>query len=314
MSDLESNVENIPTTALVQPLFPKYLHERVTFDADKVVLASSIPQDIMMQRNILIRWIQFELAETFAGLSFGFIRSGIAKTSLFLNLLLLFLGCCGMAGVLTMAPMLVAFHAMALFSICVLFGLYIVLIALTGDESWWLLMAIFAFITVDYVVAWKSMKLLRALASFEKTLTEDSPLLIRNSVPVAGVGGTRAELPRSSPPTNNNSNSSNSRSSNNRGQAYTANIESQMLQIENYDTSDAPNQFLCPIALSLMVDPVVAMDGHTYERMNIENWFKTKKTSPLTRSKIKTQLVPNQALKSQIQEYLDVKRRANTDI
>ena len=61
-----------------------------------------------------------------------------------------------------------------------------------------------------------------------------------------------------------------------------------------------------------MVDPVVAMDGHTYERSNIVNWFKSKKTSPMTRAAMKTNLVPNQAIKSQIMEYLDRKKREAT--
>ena len=34
-----------------------------------------------------------------------------------------------------------------------------------------------------------------------------------------------------------------------------------------------PNQFLCPISHAVMVDPVVASDGHTYERKEIERWF-----------------------------------------
>lgn len=34
-----------------------------------------------------------------------------------------------------------------------------------------------------------------------------------------------------------------------------------------------PNEYLCPITMEIMVDPVIAMDGHTYERVAIENWL-----------------------------------------
>jgi hypothetical protein len=34
-----------------------------------------------------------------------------------------------------------------------------------------------------------------------------------------------------------------------------------------------PNEFFCPITLELMRDPVLAKDGHTYERNAIEGWF-----------------------------------------
>jgi len=33
-----------------------------------------------------------------------------------------------------------------------------------------------------------------------------------------------------------------------------------------------PPEFYCPITHEVMVDPVVAQDGHTYERQAIEEW------------------------------------------
>jgi hypothetical protein len=38
--------------------------------------------------------------------------------------------------------------------------------------------------------------------------------------------------------------------------------------------------FKCPITSRLMVDPVAALDGFTYERAAIEEWFKTRDFSP----------------------------------
>ncbi len=38
---------------------------------------------------------------------------------------------------------------------------------------------------------------------------------------------------------------------------------------------EVPHEFLCPITHLIMVDPVSAEDGQTYEREAIEKWFKT---------------------------------------
>ena len=43
---------------------------------------------------------------------------------------------------------------------------------------------------------------------------------------------------------------------------------------------DPPKDLLCPLTLDLFEDPVVAVDGHTYERAAIEKWFQSKTTSP----------------------------------
>ena len=61
------------------------------------------------------------------------------------------------------------------------------------------------------------------------------------------------------------------------------------------------NEFACPISLMRMSDPVVAMDGHTYNRDSIVTWFETKHTSPMTGLTIDKQLIPNFTLKSLIQ-------------
>lgn len=61
-----------------------------------------------------------------------------------------------------------------------------------------------------------------------------------------------------------------------------------------------------------MKDPVIAEDGHTYERKAIEDWFKTQKTSPLTGAPINdTKIISNNTLRSWIQahqEYLEKKK------
>lgn len=80
---------------------------------------------------------------------------------------------------------------------------------------------------------------------------------------------------------------------------------------------EKPNGFIvnrnlfCPISQELMYNPVVASDGHTYERRHIEQWFKRgNKTSPLTNDKISTALYPSQIVKSQLRSIRHAAEKA----
>jgi U-box domain len=42
--------------------------------------------------------------------------------------------------------------------------------------------------------------------------------------------------------------------------------------------------FVCPILTDVSTDPVVALDGHLYDRASLQQWFKTRHTSPTTRA------------------------------
>ena len=65
-----------------------------------------------------------------------------------------------------------------------------------------------------------------------------------------------------------------------------------------------PDEFLCPITLLLMNDPVIGSDGQTYERSAIMQWLRTNRQSPLTRQPMTIEsLKPNYALKSAIARY-----------
>ena len=67
---------------------------------------------------------------------------------------------------------------------------------------------------------------------------------------------------------------------------------------------EPPVEYLCPISLSLMVDPVIAADGHTYERADIELWFQQKRKSPKTGNQLADlRLIPNIALRQLIDDY-----------
>ena len=46
------------------------------------------------------------------------------------------------------------------------------------------------------------------------------------------------------------------------------------------------DEFLCPITHELFREPVVAWDGHTYEKAAIEKWLLNKDTSPRTGEKM----------------------------
>lgn len=65
-----------------------------------------------------------------------------------------------------------------------------------------------------------------------------------------------------------------------------------------------PHAFLCPISLEQMRDPVVAADGHTYERSEISEWLRHRHTSPLTNLPLATRaLLPNIALHKSMEEW-----------
>lgn len=51
----------------------------------------------------------------------------------------------------------------------------------------------------------------------------------------------------------------------------------------------------------LLEDPVVAADGHTYERHAIQTWLSNNSTSPMTGEELgDTRLLPNHALRAAI--------------
>lgn len=71
------------------------------------------------------------------------------------------------------------------------------------------------------------------------------------------------------------------------------------------DSASCPKSFLCPITMELMRDPCIAVDGHSYERKAIEEWFHSKSSSPVTNLPIaSTALVENYNLRSAIDQYV----------
>ena len=68
--------------------------------------------------------------------------------------------------------------------------------------------------------------------------------------------------------------------------------------------ANPPEEFLCPITLTIMRDPVIGPDGHSYERSAIIQWLQTNPHSPLTRQPMTPQMLQtNYSLKTAIERY-----------
>ena len=75
------------------------------------------------------------------------------------------------------------------------------------------------------------------------------------------------------------------------------------LALPSTEPEALPNMPACPITGFPMVDPVVAADGHTYERSAIARWLATSNKSPMTGSILPhKELVTNYGLVSSVQE------------
>lgn len=74
-----------------------------------------------------------------------------------------------------------------------------------------------------------------------------------------------------------------------------------------------PQEFVCPISNEIFKDPVIAQDGHTYEKQHIQQWLQSHATSPMTRQPISsTSLIPNIALRNSIEQIMKRLNENNT--
>jgi Mg-chelatase subunit ChlD len=65
-----------------------------------------------------------------------------------------------------------------------------------------------------------------------------------------------------------------------------------------------PSEFMCPISMDLMADPVIGTDGHTYERTAITEWLSSHGVSPLTRRPMTlADIQPNFALRAALERW-----------
>lgn len=66
-----------------------------------------------------------------------------------------------------------------------------------------------------------------------------------------------------------------------------------------------PKHIVCPITMEIMKDPVIVVNGDSYERTAIESWFKDNSTLPLSNEVITDKrLYPNTALKICINQWV----------
>ena len=78
--------------------------------------------------------------------------------------------------------------------------------------------------------------------------------------------------------------------------------------------SASESKLRCPLTLELFCDPVSAADGHTYERVAIEEWLKTKGTSPMTQEPLQSKtLIPQHTMKKLVCAFMDTRRRSSVD-
>ena len=78
-----------------------------------------------------------------------------------------------------------------------------------------------------------------------------------------------------------------------------------------FNEESIPSEYVCPISFGIMYDPVIATDGHSYERAAIEEWIETRLrkgqpiTSPFTNDLMDRNLISNRALRNLIRAFCE---------
>eukprot|EP00300_Choanocystis_sp_HF-7_P036293 c52136_g1_i1.p1 GENE.c52136_g1_i1~~c52136_g1_i1.p1 ORF type:complete len:235 (+),score=36.02 c52136_g1_i1:41-745(+) len=72
------------------------------------------------------------------------------------------------------------------------------------------------------------------------------------------------------------------------------------------DDIEIPSEMICPITQEIMLDPVIAIDGHSYEHQAMKSWLSNHNTSPKTNEQLISKiLIPNIALRSRIHSFIE---------
>lgn len=88
-------------------------------------------------------------------------------------------------------------------------------------------------------------------------------------------------------------------------------IEAMLMRIEEFQrlcqdkqSIKYPAEFYCPLTLDIMKEPVIAADGHSYEKVAIEEWLRINSTSPQTNKLLSDKrLIPNHNLRKMIEDF-----------
>lgn len=75
-------------------------------------------------------------------------------------------------------------------------------------------------------------------------------------------------------------------------------------EIFEFEADNYPDYFKCPISWEKLENPVVSMEGHSYEKWAIDKWFINQELSPITGLILDYfTIISNYALKSAIDDY-----------
>ncbi len=69
------------------------------------------------------------------------------------------------------------------------------------------------------------------------------------------------------------------------------------------ESEDVPPEFICPITMGIMNDPVILTSGIAYDRETIEMWLKKNNTCPMTQQQNVSIIGPDLELKKAITEF-----------
>lgn len=77
-----------------------------------------------------------------------------------------------------------------------------------------------------------------------------------------------------------------------------------LTDVFEFESENYPDYFKCPISWEKLENPVVSMEGHSYEKWAIDKWLLNQETSPITGLVLSDHtLISNYALKSAIDDY-----------
>ena len=81
----------------------------------------------------------------------------------------------------------------------------------------------------------------------------------------------------------------------------------------NLNLANVEEGFKCPLMFTIMEDPVIALDGHNYERAFIEEALQYRAVSPMTNEPMARTLIPNIELRNRIKAFLAAEKKKKDD-
>jgi hypothetical protein len=86
---------------------------------------------------------------------------------------------------------------------------------------------------------------------------------------------------------------------------YSMGMEQIQMHQHQQQPAEIPRGFYCPLTQAVMFEPVLDLQGHSYERVAVEAWLQLYQTSPVTKDPMEIRaLVPNRAMKEVISDFM----------